>query len=238
VLDELLRAGLVIDRIGGCSMGAYVGGLLAMGLDPRAMHERCREEFVRRNPLGDYTVPRVALLRGAKGVSMLERTFGSLSIQELGHPYFCVSADLVTADLVVHRRGALAAAVGASMCLPALLPPRRRGERLLVDGGVLDNLPVDSMQTDAEGPVVAVDVTGPFSVSMAPGAPLPGLKETLTRAIAVGSVHAVEDARERADVIVTPDVAEVGMLEWDALDRVVEAGRAAGREAARAALAL
>jgi NTE family protein len=238
VLEELRRGGVRIDRIGGCSMGAYVGALYAMGLDPRAMHERCREEFVRRNPLGDYTVPRVALLRGAKGVSMLERTFGSLSIQELGHPYFCVSADLVTADLVVHRRGALAPAVGASMCLPAILPPRRRGERLLVDGGVLNNLPVEPMQADAEGPVIAVDVTGPFAVSTAPDAPLPGLKETLARAIAVGSVHAVDDARERAEVLVCPDVAEVGMLEWDALDRVVEAGRAAGREAVGAVTAL
>jgi predicted acylesterase/phospholipase RssA len=144
----------------------------------------------------------------------------------------------VTADLVVHRRGALAQAVGASMCLPAVLPPRRRGERLLVDGGVLDNLPVESMAADGEGPIVAVDVTGPFNVSTAPGAPLPGLKETLVRALAVGSVHAVEDARERADVLVCPDVAEVGMIEWDALDRVVEAGRAAGREAAERALAL
>ena len=238
VLEELLRAGLRIDRVGGCSMGAYVGALHAMGLDPHAMRERCREEFVRRNPLGDYTVPRVALLRGAKGVSMLERTFGSLSIQELATPYFCVSADLVTADLVVHRRGGLAPAVGASMCLPALLPPRRRGERLLVDGGVLNNLPVEPMQADGEGPVLAIDVTGPFSVSTAPGAPLPGLKETLSRAIAVGSVHAVEDARERADVLVCPDVADIGMLEWDALDRVVEAGRAAGRAAVPAALAL
>ena len=238
VLDELRRADVRVDRIGGCSMGAYVGALYAMGLDPRAMQERCREEFVRRNPLSDYTVPRVALLRGAKGVSMLERTFGSLSIQELAHPYFCVSADLVTADLVVHRRGALAPAVGASMCLPAVLPPRRRGERLLVDGGVLNNLPVEPMQADAEGPVVAIDVTGPFNVSMAPDAPLPGLKETLARAIAVGSVHAVEEARERAEVLVCPDVGDVGMIEWDALDRVVEAGRAAARDVVAAVTAL
>ena len=231
VLDELRRAGVVVDRIAGCSMGAYVGALYAMGLDPRAMHDRCREEFVRRNPLGDYTVPRVALLRGAKGVSMLERTFGSVSIQELSHPFFCVSADLVSADLVVHRRGALAPAVGASMCLPALLPPRRRGERLLVDGGVLNNLPVEPMAADAEGPILAIDVTGPFNVAMAPDAPLPPLKETLARAIAVGSVHAVDAARERADVLICPDVADVGMLEWDALDRVVEAGRAAGKAA-------
>ena len=219
-------------------MGSYVGALSAMGFDAREMRERCRAEFVQRNPLGDYTVPRVALLRGTKGVAMLERTFGSLAIEELSRPFFCVSADLVTARLVVHRRGRIAPAVGASMCLPAVLPPRRQGDRLLVDGGVLDNLPVDTMAADAEGPIVAVDVTGRFNVSADPSTPLPGLKETLVRALAVGSVQAVEAARERADVLISPEVSDVGMLEWNALDRVVEAGRAAGREAAEAVLAL
>jgi NTE family protein len=231
VWEEVRRAGIVVDRVGGASMGALVAGMVAMDLPPADMLARCREEFVRRNPLNDYAVPRVALLRGAKGLAMLERTFGSTSMEELARELYCVSVDLVTAREVVHRRGRIAPAVGASMCLPAILPPRARPEGLLVDGGVLDNLPVEPMAARGEGPIVAVDVTGPFLRPEGPGAPLPSLKETLIRAIGVGSVPAVAQARDRADLLISPEVGDVGMLEWGALDRVVEAGRVAAREA-------
>jgi NTE family protein len=231
VWDELRRAGVIVDRVGGASMGAFVAGMVAMDVLPADMLDRCREEFVRRKPLNDYAVPRVALLRGAKGVAMLERTFGSTSMEELPRELYCVSVDLVTAREVVHRRGRIAPVVGASMCLPAILPPRARPEGLLVDGGVLDNLPVGPMAARGEGPVIAVDVTGPFRRPEGPGAPLPSLKETLIRAIGVGSVPAVAEARERADLLICPEVGDVGMLEWAALERMVQAGRVAARAA-------
>ena len=64
VLDELLAAGVVIDRVAGVSMGAVVGAMFAMGLDPAAIDAACFDEWVQRRPLADYTVPRHALIRG------------------------------------------------------------------------------------------------------------------------------------------------------------------------------
>jgi NTE family protein len=124
------------------------------------------------------------------------------------------------------------------------------GERMLVDGGVLNNLPVDVMAATDEGPVMAVDVTNRFE----PPAPradgptrtrrfrrgrergeeearLPGLSEALTRALLLGSVDTAEAARVHASLVITPDSDGVGMLEWHQLDRMREAGRRAALEA-------
>src|SRR4051794_35052272 len=104
-------------------MGAYVGALYAIGLTPDEIAERRREELVRHRPFNDYTVPRVALIRARKAQRMLQRLFGARWIDELERDYFCVSADLVAAEPVVHRSGPLWEAVGASMSLPGLVPP-------------------------------------------------------------------------------------------------------------------
>src|SRR5207244_11035482 len=80
VLDELRTAGVQLDRVAGCSMGAFVGAMFAAGMPAREMLERCRQEFVQRSPLNDYTVPTVSLVRGNRAESMLRRIFGSRTI--------------------------------------------------------------------------------------------------------------------------------------------------------------
>jgi NTE family protein len=258
VLEELLASGMTIDRVGGCSMGAFVGAMFAMEHDPEAIRVRCREEFVLRSPLNDYTIPLVSLVRGQRARATLMRTFGSNTIETLPRDYFAVSCDLVSGDLVVNRDGPLFEAVGMSMCLPGVFAPMPRGDHLLVDGGVLNNLPVEPMAVMAEGPIIAVDVTAQFLPPEArvprrrrPRArdwssrarravvgvdtPLPSLKETLTRAIGIGSVYAVELARRRADLLITPETGVVDLLDFQQIDRMVELGRQAARTALDAA---
>jgi NTE family protein len=248
-IEELLAAGYVIDRVGGCSMGAFVGAMFAIGMDPDEIDARCYEEWVRRNPLSDYGLPRHSLIRGQRVKAMLARNLPGM-IEGLPRDFFCVSGDLPTAELVVHRRGELWKAVGASMSLPGLVAPALLGDRMLVDGGVLNNLPVDVMSATGEGPVIAVDVTNRFE----PPAPspngrrrtgrfrrhrdrggdedrLPGFSEALTRALLLGSVDTAEAARVHASLVITPDSDGVGMLEWHQLDRMREAGRRAAVEA-------
>jgi NTE family protein len=246
VLDELLAAGIRVDRLAGCSMGAFIGALTALGMDPDEIDAVCYEEWVRRYPLNDYRLPRVSLIRGERVTAMLQRNLPG-SIEELERDYFCVTGDLVTAELVVHRRGTLWAAVGASMSLPGLVAPRVHGERLLVDGGVLNNLPVDVMAATGEGPVIAVDVTQQFerpaqAVAETNGGRrrrrtrddelgMPGFTEALTRALMLGSADTAEAARMYADLVITPAGDGVGMLEFHQLDRMRDAGRRAAIEA-------
>ncbi len=232
VLDELAAAGIEIDRVGGCSMGAFVAAMYALGMDPDEIDARCYEEWVRRRPLTDYRIPRHSLIKGARMEAMLARNLPGL-IEDLERDFFCVSGDLVSGDLVVHRSGELYPAVGASMTLPGLTEPVPLGDRLLVDGGVLNNLPVDVMAARAEGPIVAVDVTQQrFRARAADEHALTGLGETLTRALLLGSADVDRLARAHADLVIAPADEGVGMLEFHQLDRV----RLAGRRAAIGAL--
>ena len=152
-LGALVDAGFLLDRIGGCSMGSLIAGMAATGWGADEIADHCRDELVRRSPFNDYTLPRVALIRSRKAGAMLERLFGDSLVEELERPLFTVSADLLSSRLVVHRRGTLVYAVGASMSIPGVAPPVRRLGGLLVDGGVLNNLPVDHMAETGEGPV-------------------------------------------------------------------------------------
>nr|MDQ4041578.1 patatin-like phospholipase family protein [Actinomycetota bacterium] len=227
VLAALEESGIAVDRVGGCSMGALIGAQFALGRSPAEIRERSRDELVRRNPLGDYTVPRVALTRGRRGRAMLDRLFGDARIEDMPRDFFCVSSDLVAGTLNVHRSGRVADAVAASVALPGIVPPVRLGERLLVDGGVLDNLPVAEMAATGEGPVIAVDVTARFD----PAAQA-GIRETLLRTLTRGSSDTAAAAQAHADVVIEPDVQGIGLLDFARLDELVARGRAAARTAA------
>ncbi len=241
VLDVLLDAGLCIDRVGGVSMGAFVGGLLAAGHDSAAIDACCYEEWVRRNPINDYTLPRHALVKGHKAEAMLYRVFGEARLEELARTFYCACVDLRGNRLVIDRHGPLAVAVGASISLPLIGPPMRRDESLLIDGSLLDNLPLAPMSESGEGPVLAIDIKGgeerPLSTTGTPPVEpeaqpihkkrLPSLPETMARIALLSSANTEESARRHADLTIAVRVPGVGLLEFHQIDQAREAGRRA-----------
>jgi NTE family protein len=252
VLEELQAAGLHFDRLGGVSLGSLMAAMTALGLPSEEIYETCKRGFVETNPTRDFTVPAFSLIRGATTRRLLRDYFGERRIEELPRRFFCVSCDLVRREAVVHRTGPIVDAVYPSLAIPGVFPPVPDGHgRLLVDGGVVDNLPVATMARRGEGPVIAVDATGPVGQFKRPQRPrtarlrrplrraltgsedpIPSLGETIVRTIAVGSSDTVAAARLHAEAVITPDVAGIGLMDWKAIDRV----RRLGREAARRAL--
>lgn len=260
VLEALLDAGLTVDRVGGVSMGAFVGGLLALGYDGAEIDACCYEEWVRRNPINDYTIPRHSLIKGKKAEAMAERVFGGVMIEELPRPYYAASVNLRGNRLVIDRSGPLVEAVKASVSLPLIGPPRLRPDSgaLLVDGSLLDNLPLEPMSAVGEGPVLAIDVkggdgsgagdSGRTSASAAgaiaaAGARsgrgpdshrprIPALPETMARIALLSSANTDEAARRFADLTIAVRVPGVSLFEFHQID----AAKAAGRAAALAAL--
>ncbi len=249
VLQELRDAGLRIDRFAGVSLGSIIAAAAAAEFPTEYLRHGLHRTFVAQNPSRDFVLPAYSLIRGAKTRKLLAEEFGEARIEELPHRFFCLSCDLIGREAVVHRLGRLVDAIYPSLAVPGVFPPRAVDGRVLVDGGVLDNLPVATMARTGEGPVIAVDVTGQMGGSgrqrRATGrlrspirrlltgsdAEIPRLSETIVRTVTVGSIDTVTAARLHADVVITPRVDGVGLLEWKAFDRMVELGRQAARDA-------
>ena len=251
VMQELAQAGVTIDRIGSVSLGSLVGAGLAAGHRADDLAGAIRRAVIDMNPTGDYTLPLFSIIRGARVRSLLRGFFGDRRIEELRTRYFSVSCDLIDRQPVIHKTGPLFDAVQASLSIPGVFPPMSNADgQLLVDGGVLDNLPVGTMASTGEGPVIAVDVTGRMGEFRKPSRPglarlgrpirryltgtdaeVPRLGETIVRTVTVGSSDTAEAARRHADLLIQPQVEGVGILDWRQLDRVVEKGREAARRA-------
>jgi NTE family protein len=234
VLRELEDHGLYVDRLAGSSVGAIVAALYAAGRDADALEETCYAEFVRRKPFSDWGPPSASLARGGRMHDAVVRNFGDTVIEGLPRQLHVASTDLVTRTRQVHRRGVVGRAVMASARLPVLFAPIPDDSgRLLIDGGVLDNLPVDLLTERDEGPVVAVNVSmggGGAGKPARTGRPrVPALGETLLRTMMIGSGGAVAAARAEGAWVVTPQTLGVGLLEFHQLDRMVTAGRVAAR---------
>jgi len=163
---------------------------------------------------------------------MLGRTFGAAAIEELDRSFVCASADLRRSELVLHRHGPVHQHVGTSMCMPILAPPQVRGRQLLIDGSLIDNLPVAAMAALGEGPLIAVDVKASFGHDGADrNGRTPGLGETMTRVLLLASSNTSGAAKRHADLIIKPRNDGMGLLEFHQLDRAREAGRRAVHEA-------
>ena len=244
VIKALMEAGVPFDNLGGTSMGAVIAAGLAAewGLDE--LIARMRDAFVLRNPLSDFTFPLIALLRGKKVSERLQEHFGDIRIEELPKPFFCVSSDLTSGRIHVHRTGLLWRALRASVALPGILPPVTYDRHLLVDGGVMNNLPVDVMAAQARGPVIASDVTGEVDFYVADSRygerPVwsllwqrmrgsPSIVSILMRSGTVGSEAQRRVVRDLADLLFEPPLPEIGLRDWQALDQAIAEGYAHAR---------
>ena len=238
VIRALRERGIPIDFVGGTSMGAVVAACVAMGWDDAEIEARIRKSFVETNPLGDYTMPIVGLVRGRRVDKRLKEHFGDATIGDLDIPFYCVSTNLTDGDSRIHRRGFVRHALRSSIALPGILPPIVDDGDVLVDGGVLNNFPVDVMQSLHRGVIIGSDVTRQRDGFPAdefiepPGffgwAARNGLRRTppiaslLMRAATVGVNPKAN--REHAHICVIPEISKLELRDWDAYEAAVEAG--------------
>ncbi|MBS0395312.1 MAG: patatin-like phospholipase family protein, partial [Proteobacteria bacterium] len=242
VVEALRAAGVCVDRVGGTSMGAIIGAGVAAGWSVAEMRERFHRSFVATNPLSDYTLPIVSLVAGRKVSRLLRQEFGDVAIEDLPLPFYAVSANLTTGHGSVHRDGELWRWLRASVAIPGVLPPVFHRGEVHVDGGAINNMPVDVMRSHHAGTVIGVDVgSGTTFTSDIQDVDLPPLwrllgwfrrhrqrptiLQILWRAGMVNSDAATAAGRRLTDLLLQPPLADVDLLNWRAFPRAIEAGR-------------
>ena len=162
-----------------------------------------------------------------------------MRIEELPKPFFCVSSDLTTGRIHDHRSGLLWRALRASVALPGILPPVTHHGHLLVDGGVMNNLPVDVMRQRESGPIIASDVTGEIDLQVRDDKygerPIwqmlwqrmrgtPSIVSILMRSGTVGSEAQRRVVREQADYLFEPPLPDIGLRDWKSFDQAIAEG--------------
>ncbi|CAM2069390.1 Patatin-like phospholipase family protein [Sulfidibacter corallicola] len=240
--DEL---GIPIDLIGGTSMGAMIGAQFAMGWDTETMIRENRRAFVESGSVLDYTMPLFALLAGRRFKKMGLDMFGNRLIEDLPIRFFCMTTDLTHAEAIAHFDGPIENRLRASTAVPGLLPPIFLRNKTLVDGGVLNNLPVDVMLGLGRGPIFAVDVSPTEDVSLqasnsefpspwpvfwrrinpfAKNPDLPSILTILLRSVSLSSVTGIDRVKNQLTGYLRPPIDGISLLDWRVLDRAVELG--------------
>lgn len=157
VLKVLEDEGIQVDMIAGSSMGAMVGCFYASGLELTKLY-KFSKGFKRKYYL-DFTVPKMGFISGKRVKELIRIFTHNKRLEELNIPIRVVAADLLTGEKVVFQEGPVAEAVRASISIPGIFVPEKVNGRLLVDGGVVDRVPVSVVKEMGADIVIAVDVS-------------------------------------------------------------------------------
>lgn len=238
IVKGLRDAGIPIDLIGGTSAGAAMGAAIAQGLTVPRTLDQMEAMFIDAKAMRRFTVPIHSLLDPAVFDAELEARYGNADIADQPLNFFAISTNLSTNDLLVHRRGPLWHAVRASGSLPTILPPFIDNDgNILVDGGVLDNVPVVTMRALKSGPNIVVTlgeagqtwrITAAYASLRRRGrlirdlllrrksnSDFPSIVEIMQRSMVVASRIASRSMLREGDILLSPPIVQgMQILDW------------------------
>ena len=249
-LRALEEAGIPVDVVAGTSMGANIAAQAAMGWSPDRMVAVNRRIWIEIAPQKKFTLPVISILGSKKALECGRMMYDDYDIEDLWLPFYCVSSNLTTARPAVHRKGSLLWAVTASSSLPGVAAPVVEGGHLLVDGGLLDNVPTRLLRSWGAGTVIASEVTVETDSRFVrdrvpttweavrsrarrgalPQDTFPSIAEVAMRAAMLHSTYRQRATIEGADLALRPPVETYRMTDWAALDDLVAAGYAHATE--------
>lgn len=160
VIEALEELGYNIHMIAGCSMGAVVGGIYAAGKLPEFKEWLCNLDKVDLFKLFDFTLSSQGFVKGEKVFKELRNFIEDCNIEDLKIPFVCVAVDILGDEEVVFDKGSLFDAMRASASIPSIVTPVRMNGQILIDGGVLNPIPLNQIKRIEDDLLVVVDVNG------------------------------------------------------------------------------
>ena len=168
-IEELESRGYTISSIAGCSMGSIIAGMYAAGQlkEAKEWFLQVDKQLILRM-MDINLLSSNSLVKGKRIIEELEKIVPDRPIEELNIPCTIVASDIIHADEVVFRSGSLFEAVRASISIPLFFQPVQMGQRLLIDGGILNPLPLHLVERSEDDILVAMDISGKDSLEVAP----------------------------------------------------------------------
>ncbi len=256
VLKVFEEAGLPVDYIGGTSIGGIIGGLYAIGysadsLSKIVVSQNWSDLFTDKIPRrflsfeekendGKYFVPypvnseKFPLPSGLIAGQNLEFLLNKLtwnaceidSFNKLPIPFFCMAADIEKDEAILLQSGSLPKAMRASMAIPTVFTPVMIDNRLLVDGGMINNFPVDEMRKMGADIIIGVDVGfEPYNKSN-----LNSMLHLIEQSFFIHTVEENKRRQEECDILIKPDLEHYSLSNFDFADSLIKAGELAARK--------
>lgn len=230
VLKILREENIPIDVIAGTSVGALIGGLYAAGVSVEKL-ERLIEDigWEKITNLSAEAVVKLLVAEKLLSTEKMEKyvalQIGNKRFDELKIPFACVATDLKTGEKIIFREGLVAPAVRASATIPGVFQPVEYRQRYLVDGGLVDNLPVEVAKILGADIIIAVSVGADFTQYSTANVLL-----TLNQAIYIQGEVLVQEQLKKANLVIRPQVKDVTAIELWRARECIDAGVTATRK--------
>ena len=244
-LQAMEEEKIPVDMIYGCSGGSIIGSLFAMGLSAEAIGQSCISKFDQYKPLTHYSAPLISLIDDKYIWKIARELYNDQQIEDLAINFACIASDIVKAQKIIHRSGSVAQSVISSMSIPGIFPPVIQDGKFLVDGGILENLPIHSMRESFRGHIIAIDAspTEEFMHLRIPSSmpstldilkswvnplrknkAMPNIKDIITRSVLLSGVQQRLQAAQETPFFMGMPVEDFDILDTSKIAKIIEIG--------------
>jgi NTE family protein len=244
VLEILDKENIPVDMIAGTSAGAIVGALYAQGMSAARIKEIVLEmDWLRRMQLVDISLPKTGFLAGKKITELLKSLIGDVEFSDLKMPFACTATDIMTGEEIIINKGPVLEAVRASISVPIIFSALKYNGRFLVDGGLVDQVPVDVVKDMEPDITIGVNVTPRISntrkriyideaVSYKTSTEKePNMYTIMMNYMSIMNSQAADASLKRADIVIEPRLAGISFTDFKKAEQCILEGEFAGIDA-------
>ncbi|GAK07408.1 patatin-like phospholipase family protein [Geomicrobium sp. JCM 19038] len=218
VLDVFEKENIPIDYIAGSSMGSLVGALFALGHSATDLEELA--SLFKRKYFVDFTVPKMGLINGKRIEELIYMLTQGKNIEDLEVPLSIVTTDLQKGRSVILDSGSISKAVRASISIPGIFVPVQYDGKILVDGGIVDRVPIQAVRNMGADIVIAVDVS-----FFPKDPPITSIYDVIMQSMEIMGREIVESKWLQADVLMRPILKQHSTVAFQEIEALVEQGR-------------
>ena len=226
VLQVFNEEHLPVDIIVGTSVGALIGSLYAAEVPVDTIVSMAQK--MTWNKLVSFKISPVGLYSTKRIEEYVTKYIGHKRFDELKIPFACIAVDIRNGEKIILREGLVAPAVRASSTMPGLFQPVEYRHRLLMDGGVVDNVPADVAKLMGADIIIVIDVTAQVGIAKTNNALL-----ILSQVIYIRGNFLAQEQLKLADLVISPDIKDITVSELDRGAECVDAGIVAARAKVR-----
>jgi NTE family protein len=244
VLEILEKEDIQIDMVAGTSAGAVIGALLASDIKAAAMREIILGfDWRKRGHLVDFTIPHTGFITGERLKHEIQKVMGGdLQFSDLKMPFACVACDLLTGDEVVMTEGFVADAIRASISIPVIFQAARHNGRYLIDGGLVNQVPVNVVKAMGANYIIAVNVVPRHVHNLKPGPRqqttaetekevTPNIVGVMLSVIDIANSCRIDASLSGANIVIEPNMAHIGPADFNKAEMAILQGEMAAIDA-------